>query len=111
MGLALSQVITISFPKTLEILRQYIDEPLSFYYHRTIQVTSHYGVRNRIPEDLPLSILKTSILDLIYGAFLGGLTNGDLRYKAIRGNTKGRFLHLALVAIEEAHNLQVTYIS
>lgn len=78
------EAVIVSFPKALETLRQ-IDESLSSYYQRTIQITSRYGVRDRLPGGPPLSILESSTLNMIYDAFLRGLANRELRYEAVEG--------------------------
>ena len=99
--------VVVSFPEALETLRQNADESLSSYYQRTVQITSRYGIRDRLPGSLPLSTLESSALDIIYGAFLKGLVDRELRYKAIRGCAEGRSLYSAFMAIEEASKARV----
>ena len=102
-----AELVTVSFPEAFDALRQNTDETLSSYYHRTMQLASRYGVRDRVPGCLPLSILESSTLDLVYGAFLKGLTDRKLRYEAIRGNTSGRSLYAAFTAMEEAYKSRI----
>ena len=78
------EVVTISFPEAFESLLQNDDESLKSYYQRVIQITSRYGVRDRLPGSLPLSTLESSALDLVYGTFLRGLADRELRYEAIQ---------------------------
>ena len=101
------EIVTVSFPEALDALRQNIDETLNSYYYRTMQIISRYGVRDRVPGCLPLSILESSTLDLVYEAFLRGLVDRELRCEAIRGNTGGRSLHAAFVAMEEAYKSRI----
>ena len=102
-----AKIVTVSFPEALDALCQNTDETLSSYYYRTMQIASRYGVRDRVPGCLPLSILKSSTLDLVYGAFLRGLADRELRFEAIRGNTGGRSLHAAFTAMEEVYKLRI----
>ena len=96
--------VVVSFPEALETLRQNDDESLKSYYQRVIQITSRYGVRDRLPGSLPLSILESSTLDLVYGVFLRGLKDRELRYEAIRMNAAGeRSLYTAFGVMEEAY--------
>ena len=98
-----AEIVKVSFPEALDALCQNTDETLSSYYHRTMQIASRYGVRDRVPGSLPLSILESSALDLVYDAFLKGLMDRELRYEAIRGSTEGISLHTAFAAMEEAY--------
>lgn len=100
------EAVIISFPEVLETIRQ-TDESLSSYYQRTIQITSRYGVRDRLSGGPPLSILESSALNIIYDAFLRGLTDRELRCEAARRNVDGRSLHAAFVAMEEAYKSRV----
>ena len=99
--------VVVPFPEALEALRQNADESLSSYYQRTVQIISRYGIHDRLPRSLPLSTLESSALDIVYGAFLKGLIDRELRYKAIRGCAGGRSLHSAFMAIEEASKARI----
>ena len=99
--------VYVSFPEALEALRQNVDESLSSYYQRVVQIISRYGVRDRLPGSLPLSTLESSALDIVYGAFLKGLVDRELRCEAIRGCVGGRSLHSAFVAMKEASKTRI----
>ena len=99
--------VVVSFPEALEALRQNADESLSSYYQRTIQITSRYGIRDRLSGGPPLSTLEASALDVVYGAFLKGLVDRELRSEAIRGCATGRSLHSAFVTMEEASKARI----
>ena len=72
-----------------------------------MQIKSRYGVCDCVPGGLPLSILESSTLNLVYGAFLKGLTDRKLRCEAIRGCSEGRSLHAAFVAMEEVYKSRI----
>lgn len=103
------EIVATTFPEEVEGLRQNADESLTSYYQRTIQITHRFGARDRLPGGPPLSTLESSMLDLIYGAFLKGLLDSELRREAIRGTVGvgGRSLHAAFVAMEEAYKSRV----
>ena len=97
---------TVSFPEALEALHQNADESLSSYYHRTMQITSRYGVRDHVSGatgGTALTTLESSTLDLVYRAVLRGLTDRELRCEAVRANLGGESLYTALTAMEEAY--------
>lgn len=97
------ETIPTTFSEELEGLHQNAEESLTSYYQRTIQITYRFGARDRLPGGPPLSILESSILDLIYSAFLKGLQDLELRREAIRGTVTGISLHSAFVSMEQAH--------
>ena len=86
-------VVSITFSKELENLRQG-DNSLTTYYQRTIQIVQRFGARNRLSKESPLSILESSMLNLVFSAFLKGLSDPSLRMKAIPSpNLKSSFPH------------------
>ncbi len=84
-----AEVVSTCFPEEVNDLRQGADESLTSYYQRTTQIVSRFGARDRLPEGPPLSILESSMLDMIRSAFLKGLSDPELRYEAIRGAVSG----------------------
>ena len=97
------ETVSTTFPEEIEALRQNVGESLTSYYQRTIQISYRFGARDRLPGGPPLSTLESSMLDLIYSAFLKGLLDLELRREAIRGTVTGISLHAAFVAMEQAH--------
>lgn len=103
------ETVATTFPEEVKDLRQNADESLTSYYQRTIQITHRFEARDRLLGGPPLSTLESSMLNLIYGAFLKGLQDSELRREAIRGTVKieGRSLHAAFMTMEEAYKSRV----
>ena len=101
------ETITTSFPEEVDSLHQNPDETLLSYYQRAVQITRRFGCRDRLSEGLPLSMIESSMLDLIYSAFLKGLMDPGLRREVIVRGSGGRSLHGAFVAMEDAHKSQI----
>ena len=72
-----------------------------------MQITSRYGVRDRVLGSLPLSIAKSSLLDLVYGVNLRSLSDLELRQEAIRG-FRETALHATLMAMKQAYKSRVS---
>lgn len=92
-----------SFNKELHNLEQMKGEPLKDYYQRAIAVMHRAGASDRNSGSRPLTILESSMLDLIIGAFVHGLSDPDVSDKCTaKMGSPGRSLHEIYIVAEDA---------
>lgn len=96
-----------TFDHELRQLSQTKDESLNDYYHRVLAMMHRVGATDRISDGRPLTILESTMLDLIIRAFVDGLYD-PIAYKGCSEKVKqpGLSLH-EIYRVAEATNSSI----
>lgn len=80
------EVVPVPFDVELSELKQKEDESLASFYKRVLSLMQRVGARDRpIAGSTALTILESSMLDMILRAFIRGINDLEVRKETIRG--------------------------